>query len=107
MDPFVRRVYLCVAAAAMVLWVGMLGLLFHAMKSEALSFVSLPPSSPATLDSETSGDVVFVPHSSGIHFSLYHTVVGESFQSLSQKFRLSEAALRSLNQANDGTQPKE
>ena len=106
MDPFVRRVYLCVALAAGLLWVGILGLLLHAMKAEALSFASIPSPSTASLDSETTGDVVFVPHSSGIHFSFYHTIPGDSFPSLSQKFHLSEAALRSLNQANDKTQPK-
>ena len=114
MDPFVRRIYLWVAAAAVVLWVGMLALLLHAMKAEALSVASLPAVFPASArasldfeDSGNTGDVVFVPHSSEIQFSVYHTVPGDNFAALSQKFHLSEAALRSVNQANDGSQPKE
>lgn len=102
MDPFVRRVYLFVGSALVVLWFGMLALAVHAMKPDALSLASAPaPPLPESLPELSP--YLEVP---GIHFSSYHVVTGDSFSGLAQKFHLSEETLRSLNQANDGTEPQ-
>jgi murein DD-endopeptidase MepM/ murein hydrolase activator NlpD len=73
----------------------------HAMKPEMMSFVS----APAPLDVKSVGDLKPLLEAPGIQFSVYHTVAGDNFLTLSQKFHLSEEALRSLNQVNDKTQP--
>lgn len=102
MDPFVRRIYLFVGLVLAVLWFGMLAMAVHAMKPDMLSLISAPsPTLPENLPDLSP--YLEVP---GVHFSSYHVAVGDSFQSLSQKFHLSEEALRSLNQANDNTQPQ-
>lgn len=41
----------------------------------------------------------------GLKFILYHPVAGDTFLSIASKFGLSETALRSINQANDGRLP--
>lgn len=102
MDPFVRKVYLSVMAVLAVLWFGMLTLAVHAMKPAMLSLTSAPaPLVPESLPDLSAGLEV-----SGIDFSSYHAAPGDTFLSLSRKFHLSEETLRSLNQANDGTQPQ-
>ncbi|HJT25738.1 MAG TPA: M23 family metallopeptidase [bacterium] len=101
MDPFVRRVYFSLGTVLAVLWFGMLALAVHAMKPEMLSLTS----APAPLLPESLPDLSPDLGASGIRFSTYHTAPGDTFLSLSQKFRLSEETLRSLNQANDNTQP--
>lgn len=102
MDSFVKRVYLSVMGALVILWLGMFAWVVQAMKPEMLSFTSAPPA-PAV---ENLEDISPFLKSPGIHFSVYHTVSGDNFSTLSQKFHLSEETLRSLNQANDNTQPK-
>ncbi len=102
MDLFVRRVYLSVAVALIVLWAGMFIWVLYAMKPEISSFIS----APAPLISESPGDSIPSLQVPGLHFSIYHTLPGDSFSILSKKFQVSEAALRSLNQANDSTEPK-
>lgn len=102
MDPFVRRVYLFIAAILAVLWFGMLALTVHAMKPEMLSLTSAP--FPAAV--ESLPDLSSSPEVSGMHYSTYHAVSGDTFSGLAQKFHLSEETLRSLNQANDNTQPQ-
>jgi murein DD-endopeptidase MepM/ murein hydrolase activator NlpD len=102
MDSFVRKVYLSVVASLVALWFGMIVFAVHAMKPEMLSFVSAPsPSISENLSDRLTGLEV-----SRIHFSTYHAAPGDTFSSLSQKFHLSEETLRSLNQANDNTQPE-
>jgi murein DD-endopeptidase MepM/ murein hydrolase activator NlpD len=102
MDSSLRRVYLSVAGVLFLLWMGMFAWAVKAMKPEFLSFVSAPsPFHPRTLQE-------FTPlfHVPGIHFSIYHTFPGDTFLNVAQKYNLSETTLRSLNQANDQTQPK-
>lgn len=101
MDPFVRRVYLSVGAVLAVLWFGMLALTVHAMKPEMLSLTS----APAPVVSENLPDLSTSLEVTGLHFSSYHVSEGDTFASLCEKFHLSEETLRSLNQANDNTQP--
>jgi murein DD-endopeptidase MepM/ murein hydrolase activator NlpD len=103
MDPFVRRVYLSVVGLLTVLWIGMLVLAVQAMQPEVLSAVSAPVPSPAA-NLQDFTPFIQIP---GIHFSLYHTTPGETFLSVARKFDLSETTLRSLNQANDTTQPQQ
>lgn len=102
MDPFMRRIYLFVAAALIVLWVGIFTWVLHAQKPEVLYFIS----APAPPAGETLQDYLPILQVPGVRFSIYHTVLGDTFSSVSQKFHLSEETLRSLNQANDNTQPK-
>lgn len=102
MDFFVRRVYLGVAAVLALLWFGMLALAVHAMKPEMLSLTS----APAPLALQSPSDLSPFLDLSGIRFSTYHALAGDTFSGLSQKFHLSEETLRSLNQANDNTQPE-
>ena len=102
MNPFVRRVYLVVGAVLAVLWFGMLALAVRAMKPEVLSLTS----APAPVVSENFPDLPPSLEAKGLHFSSYHVSEGDSFSGLSEKFHLSEETLRSLNQANDNTQPQ-
>jgi LysM repeat protein len=101
MDLFVRRVYLSIAATLLILWVGMFAWVVQAMKPEMLSFVS----APSPLGDETTTDLGPLLNVPGIRFTIYHTVPGDTFLSLGQKFHLTEETLRSLNQANDKTEP--
>lgn len=93
-----RRVYFSVASLLFVLLMGMLVLAVKFVKPDILSFVSapLPPLPRAT-------PLLTIP---GIHFSIYQVLQGDTFFSLAQKFNLQEETLRSLNQANDSTEPK-
>ncbi len=102
MNYFVRKVYLSIAAVLTVLWFGMLALTVHAMKPEMFSF----PSAPFPKAAENLPGLSPSLEVSGIHFSTYHVASNDTFSSLSQKFHLSEETLRSLNQANDNTQPQ-
>lgn len=73
-----------------------------AMKPDLLSFVKAPsPNTSLTLKDFTP--MLQIP---GIRFSIYETVSGDTFSSLARKFHLREETLRSLNQANDLSQPK-
>ncbi len=102
MDSFVRRVYLCVAVVLALLWFGMLALALHAMKPEMLFLTSAPAPSPP----EALSDLSSFQEASGIHFSTYHAQDGDTFSGIAQNFHLTEQTLRSLNQANDSTQPE-
>src|SRR5260221_5056320 len=102
MDPYLRRAYLSVAGVLFILWMGMLIWFVKAMKPEFLSFAS----APALPISATFQEITPLLHVPGIHFSIYHTLPGDTFLSVAQKFKLSETTIRSLNQANDNTQPK-
>lgn len=97
-----RRVYLSVAGVLFILWLGMFSWVVKAMKPEFLSLVSAPPPSHPMIPEEFTTLV----HAPGIHFSIYHTLPGDTFLSVAQKYGLMETTLRSLNQANDNTQPK-
>lgn len=101
MDPYVRRVYYIVVGVLVALWCGMFAWAFQVLKPDFISLVSVP--SPTFRDNlQDLTPFLRVP---GIRFSVYHTVPGDTFSVLSQKFHLSEHTLRSLNQANDSTEP--
>ena len=102
MDLNLRRVYISVAIVLFVLWGGMLAWVLKAMKPGILSFVSAPiPQSQKKLEEFTPSFQI-----PGISFSHYHTLSGDTFLGLSRKFNLLETTLRSLNQANDSSQPE-
>jgi murein DD-endopeptidase MepM/ murein hydrolase activator NlpD len=102
MDPSLRRVYVSVGGILLILWIGMSAWVVKAMKPDFLSFVTAPsPNTSLTLKDFTP--MLQIP---GIRFSVYQTVSGDTFLSMARKFRLQEETLRSLNQANDSSQPK-
>jgi murein DD-endopeptidase MepM/ murein hydrolase activator NlpD len=102
MDPSLRRVYVSVGGILLILWIGMSAWVVKAMKPDFLSCVTAP--SPKT--SLTLKDFTPMLQIPGIRFSVYQTVSGDTFLSMARKFRLQEETLRSLNQANDSSQPK-
>lgn len=103
MDPFSRRVYFSVAGLLLLLWLGMLGWAVHLINPGLLSLASAPAAVPPSLSTQTA-DYFRVP---GYRFSVYHTSPGDTFASVSKKFGLRETSLRSLNQANDDTEPED
>jgi murein DD-endopeptidase MepM/ murein hydrolase activator NlpD len=102
MDPYVRRVYLSVAGFLVLLWVGMFFRVIQVFKPNLLSIISAP-SVPRTNPSQDLSPIIHIPE---IHFSVYHTIKGDTFSIVAQKFNLLESTLRSLNQANDESQPQ-
>jgi murein DD-endopeptidase MepM/ murein hydrolase activator NlpD len=109
MDPFLRRVYSSVAALLVLLWLAMLAWAFWSMKDQWLSNLQAPapPQAPvAVRDSGNREDFTRILHVPGLEFSAYQAVQGDTFQSLARKFGLTEETLRSLNQANDTSQPR-
>jgi murein DD-endopeptidase MepM/ murein hydrolase activator NlpD len=73
-----------------------------AMKPDFLSFIAIP-SQKTSLILKDFTPMLQIP---GIRFSVYQTVPGDTFSSMSRKFHLQEETLRSLNQANDLSEPK-
>ncbi len=103
MDSFVRRIFFLIVGISSILLVGMIFLVVRAMKPEIISIVSAPATSrPTNLQDFTP--FFQIP---GVHFSIYHPVSGETYLSMAKKFDLLETTLRSLNQANDNSQPQE
>jgi murein DD-endopeptidase MepM/ murein hydrolase activator NlpD len=102
MDPYLRRVYVSVVIILFVLWMGMLAWVVKVVKPGFLSFISAPiPQNNQNLEG-----VIPLLHVPGMCFSIYRTLSNETFLSLSQKYNLLETTLRSLNQANDNSQPE-
>ncbi|HTA76642.1 MAG TPA: LysM peptidoglycan-binding domain-containing M23 family metallopeptidase [bacterium] len=99
-DPL-RRIYASVAFFLLVLWIGMAAWAVWLYSPKLISFFSAPSYSPT--NSLESAPGVNVP---GIQFFIYHTVLGDDFSNLSKKFNLSEETLRSLNEYNNGNEPK-
>jgi murein DD-endopeptidase MepM/ murein hydrolase activator NlpD len=76
----------------------MLVLAIKFIKPQILSSVSAPlPHLPRATQ------LLNIP---GIHFFIYRVMQGDTFSSLAQKFNLQEETLRSLNQANDVSEPQ-
>ena len=98
MDPYLRKVYLSVAGILSLLWLGMLLWVFRSLAPEIVSLVSAP--SPVLPQVTPLYDVPT------LRFTIYRAVPGDTFAGLAQKFGLRETSLRSLNQANDETEPK-
>ena len=78
-------------------------LVVRTMKPSILSAISAPVLSRQT-NLQDFTPFFQIP---GIHFSIYHPTLGESYLSVARKFNLLETTLRSLNQANDNSQPQE
>ncbi|HVZ79669.1 MAG TPA: M23 family metallopeptidase [bacterium] len=102
MDPFLRRVYLTVAGVLVVLWSAMALLTFDRWAPSLAERLRAPAASPAS----SLQDFTPFLKTPGIRYSLYHPQSGETFATLAKKFDLLETTLRSLNQANDESQPK-
>jgi len=102
MEPFLRRVYLSVAGLLVLLWAGMFVGVVLKVRPALFSFATAPAPLP-TVQPEDLGTLMSVP---GFRFSLYHSQAGDRFSGLSTKFNLLETTLRSLNQANDGSEPE-
>ena len=98
MDTYLRRVYVSVASLLFVLWLCLLFLAIQFLRPEFHSFISAPIPT-AALDEK----FLSIP---GIRFSSYQVIQGDTFFDLSKKFNLQEHTLRSLNQANDTSEPK-
>ena len=99
MDPYLRRVYFSVAGVLIILWLAMFAWVVKSSLPQALSFASAPLS-------ESGKGFTPTLKSPGIQITVYHPISGDTFSSLALKFNLSEAALRSLNQCNDGRELK-
>ena len=99
MDSSLRRVYFSIAVVLILLWAGMFAWAITTLKPEILSAVSAPAPSKNSLELFPS------LHIPGIQFSVYHTLPGDTFVGLAQRFNLLETTLRSLNQFNDERQP--
>lgn len=93
-----RRVYRSVVGVLIVLWIGMLLWIFRSMAPEIISSIAAP--SPVLPQVTPLYDVPEV------RFTIYRVLEGDTYSGLAQKFNLQETSLRSLNQANDETQPK-
>ena len=101
MDPFLRRVYFTVAGVLVVLWGAMALLVLKGWMPGLAERLKAPAvGSPTSLQD-------FTPFlkTPGIQYSLYHPQVGETYSTIAKKFDLLETTLRSLNQANDKSQP--
>lgn len=101
MDPFLRRVYFTVAGTLIVLWAIMAILALKGWAPRLAERLS----APATFSSGSLQDFTPFLKTPGIQYSLYHPQAGETYASISKKFNLLETTLRSLNQANDQSQP--
>jgi murein DD-endopeptidase MepM/ murein hydrolase activator NlpD len=101
MDPFLRRVYFTVAGVLIVLWSAMALLAFKGWMPTLAERLKAPPSSPAA----SLQDFTPFLKTPGIQYSLYHPQIGETYSAISKRFNLLETTLRSLNQANDNSQP--
>ena len=100
MDFHLRRIYLSFAIFLSILWLGMVICAVWAYQPRLLAFLSAPPV-PTSLSQQ-------VPnlHITGVGFSIYRVSEKDTFRGLSEKYKLLESTLRSINQANDGTEPK-
>jgi murein DD-endopeptidase MepM/ murein hydrolase activator NlpD len=103
MDSFVRRIYFSVVSVLAILLAVMAFLVFRTMKPDILSVVSAP-APPERVKLQDFTPFFQIP---GISFSLYHPVSGETYLSVAQKYNILETTLRSLNQANDLSDPHE
>jgi murein DD-endopeptidase MepM/ murein hydrolase activator NlpD len=101
MDPFLRRVYFTVAGTLTVLWAIMALLALKGWAPRLAERLT----APATVSSGSLQDFTPFLKTPGIQYSLYHPQAGETYASISKKFNLLETTLRSLNQANDQSQP--
>ncbi len=100
-DPL-RRTYFSVALFLGVLWFSMVLWAVWIFSPKFLQLFSAPRSRTVFSQLEAAPGVT-VP---GFEFFLYHTVPGDTFFFLAQKFKLSEETLRSLNEFNNENEPK-
>jgi murein DD-endopeptidase MepM/ murein hydrolase activator NlpD len=100
-DPL-RRTYLSVAVFLSILWIGMVIWAAWIFSPKLIAFVS----APKLISSGNNLELASGINIPGIKFFLYHSVLGDSFSALSNKFGLSEETLRSLNEYNNGSEPK-
>jgi len=102
MDSLSRRVYFSVATVLVFLWLGMVAWILGEMTPRVS--VAPPPSSEG--DSPGSRASFLSLNIPGIQFSTYRSAPGDTYSGLGLKFHLSERALRGLNRAGAGVEPK-
>lgn len=101
MEIYIRRVYASLVGVLFVLWLGMLAWVVLERTSG-----SLPAEKSTSLFSLESGNnLKNFTNVSGIRFSTYFAMDGDTFLKIANRFNLSESTLRSLNQANDKSEP--
>lgn len=101
MDPFLRRVYISVAGLLVIIWAGMCIWALQAVKPGLFSFASAP--APPSVAPQDLAPLINIP---GFQFTVYHSKTGDSYSGLAIRLKLLETTLRSLNQANDGSEPE-
>ena len=102
MEISFRRVFGFLIGLLLILWIVMLA--WTAMRMMPELFPGISDQKFILVDSvKDPAGLIRVP---GIHFSSYRTVRGDTFSKLSKKFKLLEPTLRSLNEANDKSEPK-
>lgn len=101
---FWRRVYGAVATLLVLLWLGLAGWVFRQSFPELFSS-GVPLKRPVAVPAAPSGDWAPLFNIPGVQFLVYQPGPGSTYASIARKFNLSEDTLRSLNQANDRSQP--
>ncbi|HET9870862.1 MAG TPA: M23 family metallopeptidase [bacterium] len=106
MSVFWRRVFLGVAGLLSVLWLGLVGLLLK--QGFPSWFASAPPKPSVAARSVLPNGSGWAPLDGvpGVQFRVEKVQSGDTYASLAKQCGLAETTLRSLNQANDGSQPK-
>jgi murein DD-endopeptidase MepM/ murein hydrolase activator NlpD len=104
MMDFLRRAIWFVASVLFVLWLAMAFWVLRQSFPGLFSPGAALPNPQATLT--PSGDWAPLFNIPGFQFQVYRAGDHETYASIASKFKLTEASLRSLNQANDDSQPK-
>jgi LysM repeat protein len=99
-DPYLRRIYLSIAVLLSILFLGMLFLAFQALEPAIFSLLS---SQPRVSSLEDFTPLLQVPD---IQFTVYDTKPGDTYESIAAVFHRQVETLRSLNQANDFSEPR-
>lgn len=103
MENPLRRIYVSVATFLVVLWIGMVVWAVWIYSPKFIAFFA-PPSLASANNNFQPAPGVNVP---GTKFFICHATSRDTFFLLSKKFNLSEETLRSINEYNDGSEPKE
>ena len=103
MMDFWRRAIWVVASILLVLWLLMAGWVFRQSFPGLFSPGALPAARAALTPSGDWAPLFNIP---GFQFQVYQASDRETYASIASKFKLAETTLRSLNQANDNSQPK-
>ena len=103
MMDFWRRTIWFIAILLSLLWLGLAGWVIR-QSFPALSPQVLGPAAVSPSPGE-KGDWAPLFHIPGVEFKFYKVEAHDTYAALARKFGLKETSLRSLNQANDGSNP--